>query len=346
MVAAGPTPAWTPGAALADDDITGERYVPERHRGTSVEIEHQARYRWAATLVEGKEVLDAGCGTGWGAGILARAGAARVIGVDRSELAITHGQAGLEDLVELRLGDLCALDLPDESFDVVVCFEAIEHLEDPSSALDHFRRVLRPDGLLIVSTPVRGVYPAGNPFHVHEYEAGELEAALRRRFDHVRADRQHTQAATLLVDDRTMAEFNVARPLDLDVRKVEGVPPGKELYTVVSASDAALPPPPRLAVVGEALDFRSLLEELRAAGGEIDIAEGRASFAEMHLHLLREMHEAEVARVQAAERAAAASLEAQHIAEARLASVVQSRSWRWMAPLRAGVRRARQRKNP
>jgi 2-polyprenyl-3-methyl-5-hydroxy-6-metoxy-1,4-benzoquinol methylase len=347
----------------AGDEITMERYVPDRHVGTSVEIEHQARYRWAATLAEGEEVLDAGCGTGWGTAVLARGGAARVVGVDVSEIAVKHGQHDLGDLAELRVGDLCALDLPDTSFDLVVCFEAIEHLDDPSSALDHLRRVLRPGGLLLVSTPVKGIYPEGNPFHLNEYEPGELEAALRRRFAHVRADRQRTQAATLLCDDATMATANVERRLDLEVRKTDGVEPGRELYTVVCASDSVLPPPPRVAVLGEALDHRGLSEQLDEARAELDEVEARATFADMHVRLLLEIRTAEIERTRQLEadlaeaRTARSEVEGQleaDLAEARTArsevegqlrSLVESASWRATAPLRA-ARRVLQRKNP
>jgi SAM-dependent methyltransferase len=343
--------AWSPrDLSVDDDDLTRERYVPSRHTGTSIEIEHHARYRWAATLVERKDVLDAGCGTGWGTNLLAKAGAASVTGVDLDEAAVKHGGAEFEGAIELRVGDLCSLDLPDASFDVVVCFEAIEHLDDPSSALDHFRRVLRPDGLLLISTPVRGVYPPGNPFHVHEYEPGELEAALSRRFDHVRAHRQRTHYATLLADDAITSQFNADRSLELDVRKLDGVPPGQELYTVAVASDAVLPPAPRIAVLGDGLDHRALQDALRDAQSQIDEAEGRATFADMHVQLLREMHQGTAERLDAAERELAIVREAQTLAQARLDGVVYSKSWRWTAPLRALARRARdetrQRKKP
>jgi SAM-dependent methyltransferase len=337
---------WTPQAVVEEEDLVAERYVPDRHRGISFEIEHQARYRWAASLVPGKEVLDAGCGTGWGTALLAEGGAARVVGVDRSALAIDHGRAEHGDAVEVRVADICAPDLPDASFDVVVCFEAIEHVDDPSSALDHFRRVLRPDGVLVVSTPVKGVYPAGNPFHVHEFEAGELEAALRRRFAHVAAHRQRTQAASLLADDATTASFDPDRRLDLDVRKLEGVPPGKETFTVVVASDAALPPAPRIAVMGEALDLQALNEQLTEALSQIDEVEARAEFAQMHLELALHMQDMAAERAHTAERDLALARESL----AELDAVVGSRSWRWSAPLRTAAARVRsqaaQRKKP
>lgn len=342
---------WSPAEASADDEeLVAERYVPSRHTGTSMEVEHHARYRWAATLVKDKYVLDAGCGTGWGSNLMARAGAASVTGMDLDARAIDYARAEYGEALELRVGDICSLDLPDATFDMVVCFEAIEHVDDPSSALDHFRRVLRPDGLLLISTPVRGVYPEGNPFHLHEFEAGELEAALARRFANVRAHRQRTHYATLLADDVTTSVFNADRRLDLDVRKLDGAGPGEELYTVAVASDSVLPPAPAIAVLGDALDHRALLEALVDAQSQIDEAEGRVTYADMHVQLLREMHQTTAERLEIAERELERVRAEGELADARLRGVVDSKSWRWTSPLRSAAQHMRaelrQRKNP
>jgi SAM-dependent methyltransferase len=342
---------WSPGPVEVPEEVGDERYVEDRDHGTSIEIEHHARYRWAATLVAGKRVLDAGCGTAWGTALLARAGA-RVTGVDLNPHALEYGRLEYGAHLDLHVGDLCALQFDDCSFDIVVCFEAIEHLDDPSSALDHFRRVLRPDGQLIISTPVKGVYPAGNPFHVNEFAAGELEAALRRRFDHVVAYRQRTYAASILSDDAVSAHDDADVSLDLDVRKLEGVAPGEELYTVAVASDAELPGAPRIAVAGQALDHRALEDELLKARSDNDEAVGELKYARMHLLLAIESRDATITvnqELQAELRRTREALETElercrealAAADARLQAVVDSRSWRWAAPLRATAQRAR-----
>ena len=92
--------------------------------------------------------------------------------------------------------------------------------------------MLAPDGVLLVSTPNRGVYEEDNPHHLHELSSEEFEAALRERFAHVRILRQQTHATSLLAGDDTVALADSAVPVALDVRKVTGAAPGEELYTV------------------------------------------------------------------------------------------------------------------
>jgi 2-polyprenyl-3-methyl-5-hydroxy-6-metoxy-1,4-benzoquinol methylase len=84
------------------------------------------------------------------------------------------------------------MDLPfdDDSFDVVVCFEAIEHTGDTERTLDQLARVLRPNGLLFVSSPNPAVYPPGNPFHLNEETPAELLRKAAGRFAQVRLFRQ------------------------------------------------------------------------------------------------------------------------------------------------------------
>jgi len=168
-----------------------ERFVPATMRGSTIQAEHEARYRWAATSVSGKDVLDAGSGVGYGTRICLEAGARRAIGVDASEHAVADATAlARGSSAEYIVGDLRELPVADDCFDVVVCFEAIEHVAETDSVLDQLRRVLRKDGVLLISSPNRGVYPGGNPHHLHEFTADELEEALARRFVTVALYRQ------------------------------------------------------------------------------------------------------------------------------------------------------------
>src|SRR5204862_756713 len=122
-----------------------ERYDPELRQGSIIAAEHRVRYRWAATAAEGKAVLDAGCGAGYGSAILADAGARSVTGLDIDPGAVagaasSYGKVGA---IEFVRGDVRELPFEDRSFDLIVCFETIEHVEDPDTALDELRRVLR-----------------------------------------------------------------------------------------------------------------------------------------------------------------------------------------------------------
>ncbi len=171
-------------------EFTGERVIPGE---VDVDLlnEHMARYTFAARLARGKRVLDAGCGAGYGSAALARA-AEWVVGVDSAPAAIefarAHYAAGNLSFEEASCE---ALPNADGSFELVVAFEVIEHLEDWRSFLREAHRVLVPNGQLVVSTPNRLYYtesrgPDGaNPFHVHEFDFEEFRAELTAVFPHV-----------------------------------------------------------------------------------------------------------------------------------------------------------------
>jgi ubiquinone/menaquinone biosynthesis C-methylase UbiE len=162
---------------------TGERMVPE-----SADMftfwEHVYRYAFASRLVPGKRVLDIACGEGYGAAALQKAGAAHVIGVDVSESTCMHvrNKYGLN----AKLGTAEQIPLPDNSVDVVVSFETIEHVPDPSRFLDECVRVLAPGGRLVISTPNKDVYSGRlgtrNQYHCSEMTEEEFASALRARF--------------------------------------------------------------------------------------------------------------------------------------------------------------------
>src|SRR6185312_2188975 len=90
-----------------------ERLSPANQSGRLILSEHSGRYMWAAQLASRMNVLDAGCGTGYGAQILADGGASRVVGVDISETAIAEAAQYRNPLVEFSLGDLTDLPFSD-----------------------------------------------------------------------------------------------------------------------------------------------------------------------------------------------------------------------------------------
>ncbi len=172
-----------------------ERMVPERASGRTF-WEHVARYRFARAFVKGKRVLDIACGEGYGTAALARAGAESVIGVDRS--AEVCAQARSKYGLDARPGDAQAIPLPDQSVDLVVSFETIEHVTEPATFLDECARVLVPEGTLIVSTPNRPVYSGlnhRNPFHCIEFDEHEFTKLIQSRFRTVRLFTQYPQSA-------------------------------------------------------------------------------------------------------------------------------------------------------
>jgi 2-polyprenyl-3-methyl-5-hydroxy-6-metoxy-1,4-benzoquinol methylase len=165
--------------------LTGERTLPDVPEENYWFQRHLVVYDWIARRVAGLEVVDMACGEGYGSDVLSRR-AARVTGVDANPEAHEHarlryrrGNLGFKrDLVETF----------DQSCDAVVFLQTIEHVEDAKAILEHFKRILRPPGIVYVSTPnvltlaPKGAERSGNPWHVHEYRAEEFRELCQSVF--------------------------------------------------------------------------------------------------------------------------------------------------------------------
>ncbi|HEV3212019.1 MAG TPA: class I SAM-dependent methyltransferase [Acidimicrobiales bacterium] len=277
------------------DDVevpSGERFVPEAMGGQLIEAEHHARYRHAAQLVGGRWVLDAGCGVGWGSALLAAAGAASVTGLDIDPDALSNARARTDAAVFVR-GDLADLPFADASFDVVVCYEAIEHVAQPLLALDELRRVLTPAGVLTISSPNPDVYPAGNPFHVHEFTPDELRRELSHRFPNIAAFQQHTMLASVVVPEAHDPDASCATTTLADLTITAAA------YSVFDASGVAPCPVAAQAVLVSGQQFTGLValaETYRTAldaGGDPG-AESDGAVADRLLRLERDHYRAEL----------------------------------------------------
>ncbi|HEY5030836.1 MAG TPA: class I SAM-dependent methyltransferase [Actinomycetes bacterium] len=170
--------------------LTGERTLPGIWHENYWFRRHEVVYRWLRRLVTaGDRVLDAGCGEGYGAHLLAWSGAF-VVGVDYDEATTRHVRAQHPGVAVVR-GNLVTLPLADGTLDAVVSLQTIEHLWDQPRFVDECVRVLRPSGLLALSTPNRLTFSPGvargeqplNPFHARELDAGELADLVRDRAD-------------------------------------------------------------------------------------------------------------------------------------------------------------------
>jgi SAM-dependent methyltransferase len=169
-------------------EFTGERFTPECVR--EIWYEHVHRYVFAREFVGGLRVLDAACGEGYGSAMLAGR-AASVVGVDISEEAIAHARGRYTaDNLDFQAADVAALPFDDDAFDCVVSLETLEHLREQRALLSEFRRVLKPGGFLLISTPDKAVYTDrqqnDNAFHVAELYRGEFEDLLGAYFPAVR----------------------------------------------------------------------------------------------------------------------------------------------------------------
>lgn len=174
------SPAVSP-ASPAALTLTGERTIPDLDIENYWFRRHQVVYQRLATHCVGRDVLEAGCGEGYGADLIAEV-ARRVVAVDYDEAAVAHVRRRYPR-VDVMRANLAELPLPDASVDVVVNFQVIEHLWDQSQFVEECARVLRPAGLLMMSTPNRITFSPGrdtpiNPFHTRELNADELTELL------------------------------------------------------------------------------------------------------------------------------------------------------------------------
>lgn len=162
---------------------TGERVVPS-HLGDTA-IEHLHRYAFAAEFVRGKHVLDVACGEGYGSHLLS-ASAASVTGVDLSSEAIEHARRKYGDKATFILGNCLDIPITDASVDVVVSFETLEHIGDHDGMIAEIRRVLRPGGTLIISSPDSLYYSIipriQNQYHVKELSRDEFRRLIEANF--------------------------------------------------------------------------------------------------------------------------------------------------------------------
>lgn len=166
-------------------EFTGERFLPDLEG--EIAYEHWHRYAFAQQLVAGKKVLDIACGEGYGSALLAET-ASEVVGGDINEETLKLAAYGYRDRQNLHfMATSCdSLALATASFDVVVSFETIEHITAQDGMLAEINRVLKPNGLLCISSPNKIQYSDergySNPFHVKELYRQELASLLENYF--------------------------------------------------------------------------------------------------------------------------------------------------------------------
>ncbi|MBY0509406.1 MAG: methyltransferase domain-containing protein [Rhodospirillaceae bacterium] len=227
-----------------------ERYVPGTWSKLA-EYEHLPRYAMAKTLAAGKTVLDFGCGTGYGAAIMADV-AANVTGLDIDAAALAWAEKSHHNSrLAFRRHDDLGASLPEKSFDLITCFEMIEHVEHATqkAAVASMARLLRDDGVLVISTPnpdVTALYGA-NPYHIREMTEAEFRELLAPHFPHIEILRQYVRVGIAIDHD---GGGNAMTPGNLG----EG-PGAKPLAFLAVCSRAALPVLPNRVLFDQEVDF-------------------------------------------------------------------------------------------
>jgi ubiquinone/menaquinone biosynthesis C-methylase UbiE len=225
--------------------FTGERFVP----GLSGEIEHEHyhRYFFALGFVAGKRVLDVASGEGYGSALLA-ASARSVVGVEIDEESVRLARENYRfENLEFRIGDCRRLPLADGSCDVVVSFETIEHIGEQTEFVAEMRRVLCPEGLLILSSPIRGNYSPDqeNPYHVKELSQQELLDLLKPSFPLIRSYVQVPTVGSAILENEPSGGSRKRETIVYERKEPElflvGPPRQFSPYLVLLASSVALP---------------------------------------------------------------------------------------------------------
>ena len=242
-------------------EATGERLVPEEQHGELVHAEHLVRYLVAAQLAPSRRVLDAACGEGYGTALLAAAGARSATGVDVDERTVAHARSRYP-AAEFETADIRDLPFGDASFDLVACFETIEHVPEPDGVLVELRRVLAHDGLLLVSTPNKHEYLVENEFHEREFFHEEFVALLEAHFEHVEILLQHNWLMSAVLGSKLARRASGDEALGIELRKVAGIEPGEELYTFALCGSEALPALRPAGVVASVDEAHRLAERL------------------------------------------------------------------------------------
>ena len=224
-------------------EFTGERFLPEI--SGQIAFEHLHRYHFAKNLVKNCRVLDVACGEGYGSWILSSS-ALDVVGVDIAPDAIAHALSKYADS-GISFVEASATKLPfdDDRFDAVVSFETIEHLEQHHEMISEIKRVLKKEGILIISSPNKKYYSVEpryeNPFHVRELFREEFVSLAKLYFSNVILFGQRVVHGSLMVieNDHGTIGFESLLSDGSNFNFDDGL--SKPLYDLLVATNAILP---------------------------------------------------------------------------------------------------------
>lgn len=213
---------------------TGERLIPEGNHKTLTYGEHLARYQSVLSSVKGKTVVDIASGAGYGTNLIAKH-AKLVTGIDYSIEAIEYSKK-LYKAKNLKFvqGDAQNIPIKDSSIDVVVSLETIEHIHDPEKFVKEVKRILKPSGQFIVSTPNDDEYIEDNEFHLHEFQLKELKKLINKYFKNSTYYYQGSYFSAGVYDENL---FTKEGSYSGKTTKTFGQPINKAIYFIASASD-------------------------------------------------------------------------------------------------------------
>ena len=205
---------------------------------------HLARYTFSVPYAAGRTVLDVACGAGYGTALLSES-ARWAVGVDLSEEAVRYARARYpRNNAAFFVGDAQRLPFMDAAFETVVSFETIEHLSRIPEYLEEVRRVLRPGGVFVVSTPKarQTTLRPANPHHTIEYAARDFRRLLERHFRFIELYSQIRVEATIVRWMKRMDRLGVRRWLPRGLRRSVHGAFGSRPFEEMDASDQKIVP--------------------------------------------------------------------------------------------------------
>jgi SAM-dependent methyltransferase len=219
--------------------FTGERYTPETQG--NIYLEHMHRYLMVSDLVMGKDVLDIASGEGFGSYAMSQR-ARSVVGVDIDASSVEHALRRYKrPNVDFRSGSCSDIPLEDDSVDVVVSFETIEHHDEHDRMMQEVRRVLRPGGVFIISSPEKHEYTdvpgTRNPYHVKELYRDEFQSLMRANFRNVALYGQRVVFGSAIFLEGAPSHVKTTDSHTLE--DSDGL--ARPIYLIAIASDAELP---------------------------------------------------------------------------------------------------------
>lgn len=243
-------------AALED---TGERMIPEFHKGHNIYGAHIGRYQAGLSVVESKIVLDIACGSGYGTKLMA-AKARKVYGVDIDEETINYAKEHFSGKnITYLVGSGTKIPLDNNTVDVVVSYETIEHIDDYGTFINEVKRVLKPDGLFLLSTPNDIEYMEGNHFHIHEFVYNELLALVKKYFKY---HKDYFQTLWLYSSILSKEQHTQEWAMPIDTISTIPLKPEQCIYFFLLCSDKPINQEIRsIGVIGEHYRQRALQEE-------------------------------------------------------------------------------------
>jgi len=253
---------------------TGERLEPGVFNETT--IEHLHRYALAADLVAGNNVLDIACGEGYGSRLLAKS-ALRVTAIDINEEIIQAAkQKYIQPNLEFKTGSVERIPEGDQVFDAVVSFETLEHISAHDIMLAEIKRVLKQEGLLIISTPDKRFYTEisgrKNPFHEKELNEAEFRTLLTKYFKYVQILDQQI-AFTSVISSGNLEGFTSYKG---DFNNISADDSYSRLYCIALASDGFLPAVKNSLFNGKSVFAEAVNEKEKMVTGTITYKLGHA----------------------------------------------------------------------